>query len=57
MKGLKVLENILLFFVGTSTTDCDSAATAFLDDFLGFTLGTDDLADIVGLGVVDCLLC
>ena len=57
MKGFKILEDILLFFVRTSTSDCDSAATAFLDDFLGFAFGTNYLTDVVSLGVVDCLLC
>ena len=49
MKGLKVFEDILLFLVSTSTPDCNPASTAFLDDLLSFALGTDDLANVVGL--------
>jgi hypothetical protein len=56
MKGLEVLENVFLLLVGTSTSDCNSAATSFLDDLLGFALWADDLADVVGLGIVDGLL-
>lgn len=49
MKGLEVLKDVLLLLVGTSTSDCNPAATTFLDDLLGLAFGTDDLADVVGL--------
>ena len=48
VKGFEILENIFLFLVSASATDCYSAATAFLDDFLGFSLWADNLADVVG---------
>ena len=49
MKGLEILKDILLFLVSTSTPNCNPASTAFLDDLLSFALGTDDLANVVGL--------
>lgn len=56
MEWLEIFENILLFFVGSSTTDSYPASTSFLYNFLGFSLWADDLSDIVSLSVVDSLL-
>lgn len=55
MKRLKVLEDILLFFIGTSAPNSDSAATPFFDDFLCLSLRADEFSDVVSFGVVDGL--
>lgn len=55
MQRLVVLKDVLLRLVGPSAAHCDLAAGALLDEFLGLSARTDDLADVVGLGVADCV--
>ena len=53
MEGLVVLKDVLLGLVGPAAAHCDLAAGALLDEFLGLSAGSDDLANVVGLGIAD----
>lgn len=57
MQRLVVLKNILLRLVGPSASHCDLAARPLLDQLLRLAARTDDLANVVGLGITDCILC
>jgi hypothetical protein len=57
MRGFVVLEDILLFFVGSAAADTDLALGPLLDQLLGLALGTYDPADVVRLGVIHGTLC
>jgi hypothetical protein len=53
MQRLEVLKDILLSLVGSSTPHGYLAARPLLDQFLRLSSRTNDLTDIVGLGVLD----
>ncbi len=56
VQGLIVLEDILCCLVGASASHCDLAARSLLYEFLGLSSRADYLTDVVGLGVVDCVV-
>lgn len=57
MQGLKVLENIFLFFISTTTSNSYPTTTSFFDDFLCLSLWTYQLTYIISFRVVYSLLC
>lgn len=56
MQWLVVLKNILLRLVGAPAPHCNLAAGPLLYQLLGLSARADDLADVVGLGIADCVL-
>jgi hypothetical protein len=56
MQRLVILKDVLLSFIGTSTTHRNSATGPLLDQFLRLSPWTDDLPDIVSLGVAEGVL-
>lgn len=55
MHRFVILKYILLLFVSTSSSDCDSTSTSLFDNFLSLSLGTDYLPNIVCLAIIDGL--
>jgi hypothetical protein len=56
MQRLVILKDVLLSFIGTPSTHRNSATRSLLDQFLRLSPWTDDLPDIVGLGVTEGIL-
>ena len=57
MQRLKVFENILLFFISTTTSNSYPATTSFFDDFLCLSLWAYQLTYIISFWVIYSLLC
>lgn len=56
MEWLVVLEDILCLFIGSSAPHCDLASRSLFDQLLSPASRADDLADVVCLLIVDCVI-
>ena len=56
MQRFVVLEDVFCCLVSASASHCDLAARSLFYQFLGLSPRTNYLTDVVGFGVVDCVV-